>query len=68
MRFILSVRYNFHSTDSQSIAVHVFASRVFLNPIHVLTHIIQARVCSYFGGFQLIYFFAYLSMMHVKIH
>ena len=30
MRFILSVRSDFHMTDSHSMAVHVFASRVLM--------------------------------------
>ena len=31
MRFILSVRSDFHMTDSQSIAAHGFASRVLMS-------------------------------------
>ena len=31
LRFILSVRSNFHMTDSQSLAVHAFASRVLMS-------------------------------------
>ena len=43
LRFILSVRSDFHMTDILSIAVHVFASRVLMSVLVDKTHCFLGR-------------------------